>query len=335
MTKLEQTDIFSMFDIEDEAAIKLEAAKVAALKVQQGRKERMDKLKEAGNDSQTKTPASTPKKDPFKVLADTIIRYGGMEFPVTNYFTVEEIVNGLPNKKKKSDNSEDEESEESMFRPISENDLRKKLEDDFPELVANFTTLVFLEKKNIVVPILQAKKKGLTDDCMETSTNVGVSVSTKRKIPFHFLADFIVIAKEFSEKYGSEVHADLYFDLDKNVFFMDFPKQLVSRYQFINQESAEKTVMKFIDRRYKKLMEIHSHHIMPATPSSIDDMNERAPILYAIVGRIDHLFPEITVRTFDKDTQSHIPLNPASIFENPMFQEYATYLYDTSVVEVE
>lgn len=40
--KLEQTDIFSMFDIEDEAAVKLEASRAAAIKQ---REQRMAELK--------------------------------------------------------------------------------------------------------------------------------------------------------------------------------------------------------------------------------------------------------------------------------------------------
>lgn len=39
-----------------------------------------------------------------------------------------------------------------------------------------------------------------------------------------------------------------------------------------------------------KVMEIHSHHRFSAEPSDLDDQSERAPILYAIVGRIEDVF---------------------------------------------
>ncbi|QCJ45481.1 hypothetical protein FAY30_26440 (plasmid) [Bacillus sp. S3] len=326
--KLEQTNIFSMFDIEDEHAVKLEAAKAAAIKQ---RKQRMAEHKTQSETKESKPAVTAPKKDPFKVLVDTIVRYAGMDIPVTNYFTVEEIENGLPGKKKKSE----EDEEETGYNPITENDLRKRLEEDYAELVANFTQLVYIEKKNIIVPVLSAKKKGMVD-CSETSANAGVSVSSKKKIPFSILADFVVVAKDFSNQFGTEVHADVYYDLDENEFFLDFPKQVVTPVLCTVVENiAWINAEKFADRHYIKVMEIHSHHVMPAIPSIIDDMNERAPILYAIVGRLDKFFPDIIVRTFDKATQKHVFIDPNKIFKKPcLFENHATYLYDISEVEV-
>jgi hypothetical protein len=319
--KFEQPTIFSMFGIEDE----VETKKVELAKAAEARVKAMDLPPVGKSSSSTPSKPSEPKTDVFKVDANTIIRYAASDFPVSNYFSLEELENGLPTKKK------DEESE--AFRAITESDLRKKLEDDFPELVQGFTTLVYVKKKNIIIPMLTAKKKGNVD-CMGTSTSVGVSLSNQ-KIPFQILADFIVLAKDFSDRFGTEVHADIYFDLEVQEFFMDIPKQTVTPVLVTITEPAEETAIRLIDRRYMKVMEIHSHHRMSARPSSIDDLNERAPILYAIVGRIDQLFPEISVRTFDKRTGKHIPLNPAHIFDNPTFYDYSTFLYDASVVEVE
>lgn len=333
MTNLQQTDIFSMFDIEDEHAVKMEAAKAAAIKQREQRMADL-KAKSESEGKESKPAVSAPKKEPFKVLVDTIVRYAGMDLPVTNYFTVEEIENGLPGKKKKSDEEDGE--EETGLRPIAENDLRKRLEEDYAELVANFTQLVYVEKKNIIVPILSARKKGMVD-CSETSANAEVSVSSKEKIPFSILADFLVVANEFSDRFGTEVHADIYYDLDKKEFFMDFPKQIVTSVLCtIDENIAWINAEKFADRRYIKVMEIHSHHVMPAIPSTTDNMNERAPILYAIVGRFDKFFPDIIVRTFNKDTQKHVFIDPNKIFEKPpIFENYATYLHDISDVEVQ
>ena len=325
--KLEQTDIFSMFNIEDEATIKMEASKAAAIKKHE---QRMNELKQSVGDKQeVKTAAPTPKKDPFMVKVDSIVCYAGQQLPVTNYFSVEEIENGLPGKKKQKDNEE-----ESGFVSISENDLRKKLEDDYPELVANFTTLVYNEKKNIISAFLSAKKKGMID-CKETSAPAEVSVSSKRKIPFQVLADFIVVAKDFSERYGTEVHADVYFDLDTQRFFLDFPKQIVNPVLCsIDEDIAWLNAEKFAERRILKIMEVHSHHVMPARPSHTDDENERSPILYAIVGRLDKFFPDVYIRTFDKESQTHRNLVANQVFDNPIFEDYATYQYDVSAVEV-
>jgi hypothetical protein len=319
--KFEQPTIFSMFGIEDE----VETKKVELAKAAEARVKAMDLAPIGKSSSPTPSKPAEPNKDVFKVDANTNIRYAASDISVCNYFSLEELENGLPTKKK--------DGEGDGFRAITENDLRKKLEDDFPELVQGFTTLVYVEKKNIIVPMLTAKKKGNVD-CMGTSTSVEVSLSNQ-KIPFPILADFIVLAKDFSDRFGTEVHADIYFDLEVQEFFMDIPKQTVNPVLVTITEPAEETAIRLIDRRYMKVMEIHSHHRMSAKPSHIDDLNERAPILYAIVGRIDQLFPEITVRTFDKKTGKHIPLEPAHIFDNPTFYDYSTFLYDASVVEVE
>lgn len=318
---IEQTNIFSMFDIEDELELKKKAEAEAA---EARKKEMAEKIAKTNSEKSTSSKPAE-KKTEFKIFVDTIIRYANEEKSVIDYFTEEEILNGLPRKKKGD--------EEPTLVPISENDLRKRLEDDYPELVPNFTTLVYVEKKNIIIPILQAKKKG-NSNCLEESSNIeGSSFTEKKRIPYDLLMDFMIVAKEFSDKFGSEVHGDIYYDYDFNEFFMDFPEQIVNAVSVIRTESAATTVMKFIERKYIKVMEIHSHHTMSPLPSSIDNANERSPILYAIVGRINNFFPEITVRTFAKETGTHISLDPSTIFEHP-FQAAKIPSYDTSVVEV-
>lgn len=61
-----------------------------------------------------------------------------------------------------------------------------------------------------------------------------------------------------------------------------------------------------------------NHHHFSAEPSDLDDQSERAPILYAIIGRIEDVFPELRVRTcIDGEFHS---INPNFIFAG----EYAT-----------
>jgi hypothetical protein len=326
---LNQTDIFSMFNIEDEVETKRIEAEKAAKVAQEARTKAMENFKANVEKSGNASKPAADKKDPFKVTVGTIIRYAGEERPVTSYFSIEQLENGLATKKK--------DSEEIEYKPISENDLRKKLEDDYPELVANFTSLVYIEKKDIIVPVLQAKKKGNNDCIIESSRILEDSFYTtanKKKIPFHLLAEFLVIAKDFAKTFGTEVHGDIYLDIDSNEFFMDIPKQRVNPVLVEITETPLETALKFIEKRYVKVMEIHSHHYMSPTPSSIDDANERSQILYAIVGRLNKLFPEITLRTFDKATQQHITLEPSKVFDEQDFQCEIRYIYDTSVVEV-
>ena len=61
------------------------------------------------------------------------------------------------------------------------------------------------------------------------------------------------------------------------------------------------------------VMDIHSHNTMPAKFSIIDDDDEKATRLYAVVGRLDKVFPDITVRASCAGKFSC--LKPQDIFE--------------------
>ncbi len=72
---------------------------------------------------------------------------------------------------------------------------------------------------------------------------------------------------------------------------------------------------------------------MSPTPSMQDDISERNELLYAIVGRVDKFFPEITVRTFNVAKNIHITLDPCNIFDNP-FENVDLSSYPLHNVEV-
>ena len=61
------------------------------------------------------------------------------------------------------------------------------------------------------------------------------------------------------------------------------------------------------------VMDIHSHNTMPAKFSSIDDNDEKATRMYAVVGRLDKVFPEITVRA--SCAGKFVYLQPQEVFE--------------------
>lgn len=60
------------------------------------------------------------------------------------------------------------------------------------------------------------------------------------------------------------------------------------------------------------VLEIHSHHIMNAFFSSIDDEYERATRFYAVVGKIDQFFPELRLRY--ANARRHIEVPPETLF---------------------
>ena len=61
------------------------------------------------------------------------------------------------------------------------------------------------------------------------------------------------------------------------------------------------------------VMDIHSHNTMPAKFSVIDDADEKATRLYAVMGRLDRVLPDITVRASCGGEFIHV--DPTDVFE--------------------
>jgi len=101
-----------------------------------------------------------PVEEKLELTVETIIRYGGESLPVTDYFSVEEITEGIRIL---------EGEKVGELRPINSEDLRKRMEEDYAELIEGYTHMIFNKEKNLVLPLLQARKKGaktnLEDRC--------------------------------------------------------------------------------------------------------------------------------------------------------------------------
>lgn len=315
--KSEQPNIFSLFGIPDEFEEKKRQA-------EEERKKRLEESKMAASlkESAPSSSKSTPKKEePFEVNLDTFIYHLGERIAITSYFTPEEIENGLLRKKK---------DEESVER-IKGEDVRKRLEKVFPDLIAAYTDMVYIKQKNMIMAVPKAKKKGLNQESNKSSAPAeGFSISSK--IPFSILRDFVGLSKEIFLKFGTEFHGDIYFNLENKMYFLDIPQQIAYRETVERTEDSMVTALKLIGIPFVKVMEIHSHHEWAPFPSSLDDQSERqGNMLYSIVGRVDQFFPQITTRYFNTDKQEHVSVDPSIIFDNP----FDTVIgYDTSVVEV-
>lgn len=298
-----QTDIFTIFNLVDEQSEAEAKAKAAREEAEQRKKkEQEDKHPIAKESAPQPKPAAD--KDEFNPNEETIIRYYGESHPITAYFTPEELVEGLLVTKKGQDPER---------VPLTGEMLRKRMEKDFPELVKNHTEIIFISKKNIVVPTMRAKKKG---NCMETLPTG--SVSSFPKIPFSILQRFIFISKRFGCS-ELEIHADIYFDLLEKEYFLDIPRQQVNRYWVEVVETPQELAERTIDT--VKVLEIHSHHLMAPRPSRQDDASERVPGMhYAIVGHTNRFFPEVTLRQFVSDEAGYFSKDIGMLFESP----YAT-----------
>lgn len=134
-------------------------------------------------------------------------------------------------------------------------------------------------------------------------------------IPFNILNQFITLAN-FYAQFELEIHADIYFNQAQNEYFLDVPAQAISRYRTEVTETAWSIAERVADSI--KLMEIHSHHLMVAQPSDLDNLSERAPgMVYAILGETRNYFPQLYVRQFINEDKGHIIVHPNDVFETP------------------
>lgn len=295
-----QEDIFSMFGIVDEVAEqKKREEEERARKAEELRKQ--VEANRANPSSSSETKKKEVVKDVFEPNEDTVIRYYGESIDIYNYFSPEELAEGLLVKKKDGD---------SERKPLDGELLRKRMEKDFPELVKDMTEMVFLKDKNIIIPVMKAKKKG---NCMETSSSEGVSFSP---IPFSILTDFISVAKMYAE-HSLEIHADIYRD-SKGQYFLDIPGQQVHKFWCEVTEDARNIAERVGDSI--KIVEIHSHHSMAARPSEQDNRSERVPgMIYAIIGRLQNYFPDVFIRTFSNE-YGHVSLPFNLVFQDPFLK---------------
>lgn len=295
-----QEDIFSMFGIVDEYA---EQQKREEEERKKKAEELRKKLENAKSTPSSKSEVKS-KEDKFELNENTIIRYFGDSLEIQSYFSSEEIAEGILKKKKNG---------ETERIKIDGEILRKRMENDFPELVKSMTEMVYIKDKNIVIPVMKAKKKG---NCMGTSSVLTEGVSSPSlRIPFSILRDFISLARLYAE-YHLEIHGDIYFDKGNNHFFLDVPGQNVHQFWCEVTESEYSIVSRVGDA--KKVAEIHSHHHMSPIPSNQDNESEQGlGIIYCIVGRLDRFFPNITIRVFQG--QGWIKLSPFQVFEDPFY----------------
>ena len=127
------------------------------------------------------------------------------------------------------------------------------------------------------------------------------------KIPMELLYSIISFFRHVSQRHHAEALVKIFFDREKRRYVLHAPKQKVDA---MGVETVEK---KPHPPHLVPVMDIHSHHNMEAKFSPVDDADEKRDLLYGVVGRLDHVFPEISVRACCSGT--FIPLEPQEIFE--------------------
>lgn len=130
---------------------------------------------------------------------------------------------------------------------------------------------------------------------------------TLPKIPIHTLMQILNFFRQLSDRYELEALVHVLYDTDLGRYTLRVPKQ----------ELTHTSVHCALDEEYPDhmihVMDIHSHNTMPAKFSSIDNDDEKATRLYAVVGRLDKVLPDITVRA--SCGGQFIPLRCEEVFE--------------------
>lgn len=127
------------------------------------------------------------------------------------------------------------------------------------------------------------------------------------KIPMHVLMFVINFFAKLSERFELEALVHILYDTVRHKYTIRVPRQ----------ELTHTSVHSVMEEEYPEhllhVMDIHSHNTMPARFSMIDDHDEQATRLYAVVGRLDKVFPDITVRA--SCAGKFVYLQPQEVFE--------------------
>lgn len=123
----------------------------------------------------------------------------------------------------------------------------------------------------------------------------------------HILMFIINFFEKLSDRFELEALVHILYDTIHGKYTIRVPQQ----------ELTHTSVHSVMEKEYPEhlihVMDIHSHNTMPAKFSEIDNRDEKATRLYAVVGRLDKVFPDITVRA--SCAGRFIPVHPEEIFE--------------------
>ena len=135
------------------------------------------------------------------------------------------------------------------------------------------------------------------------------------KIPMHILMFIINFFEKLSDRFELEALVHILYDTVHGKYTIRVPQQ----------ELTHTSVRSVMEEEYPEhllhVMDIHSHNTMPAKFSEIDNRDEKATRLYAVVGRLDKVFPDITVRA--SCAGRFISVRPEEVFET----EFKAYPY--------
>lgn len=126
------------------------------------------------------------------------------------------------------------------------------------------------------------------------------------KIPMFLLYQVISFFREISIKHTFEALVHLIYDTREEKYNVIVPEQKVTK---VSVDAATKEYPEHMVH----VMDIHSHNVMAAKFSGIDDADEKATRLYGVIGKLNKMMPEIALRA--SNGGKFIELNPDEIFD--------------------
>jgi|GEM_PF-1981447 len=131
------------------------------------------------------------------------------------------------------------------------------------------------------------------------------------KIPWAIFSEVLAFFKRYSfVGNGYDVMAQILWDRQEGSYVTHIPAQQVGKSSIVTTDSLVD------EERYVVVMDIRSHNTMEAGFSGIDDEDECAIRIYAVVGRLDRFFPEVSVRV--SNGRKFLEVDPNQIFQNPL-----------------
>ncbi|MCY9665765.1 hypothetical protein M5X11_12445 [Paenibacillus alginolyticus] len=116
----------------------------------------------------------------------------------------------------------------------------------------------------------------------------------------------------------NEVMVQVFYDLQTGQYELDCPVQSV-RWDSIEADCTQR----FNEPRYVQVLHIHSHNAMPAFFSTKDNFDEKAFMLYAVIGGLMNEAPEMKLRVGARGQFFSLPID--YIFDKPDVTHVGTY----------
>lgn len=131
------------------------------------------------------------------------------------------------------------------------------------------------------------------------------------KMPKSILEQALSFFKAYTRKGDYEVMLRVYWDIQEAAYVVECPEQKVTRTHIDCLYDTKYTGRNQL--RYMVVMEIHSHNVMRAFFSDVDDRDEQRFGLYGVIGRLNRPQPEMILRVKSNDDVVTVPVS--DVFE--------------------